>query len=565
MRVFSLTLCASFLCLASVAGIRFSTGQNSQQSTTAPSNAPKAELIPEEQVATHETGNHRAVRIQVSDPSQIFQSVRLTVVVDATGSVVSAIPVEGPNQAFAGALAEVMTWKYVPFEKDGTPMWGTFSDYVRVLPSEEVPKMHLPFPHISSSAGLVMRLSRSGCYGTCPAYSVEIHGDGTVLYKGDAYVVVIGEHRDQVSAEQVSEIVEAFRKADYFSLKDDYSYSVTDCPTYVTSFQVDQVSKTVTDYVGEEAGMPESVANLERTIDRVAGTLKWIKGNAETVPALKRERWDFKSAEAAKVLARASQERSATLVRDLLAEGVGHSGENENGNSALAAAALSGDHATVKMLIQAGVAKGDPQMKTAALAAAARTGDMELVRLLLDYGADPRGSWRSEEESGTVLMWAATSGVPDMVELILGSHPDVNARDEKGRTALWYLCDANGYFDEKRHANRAQVVHLLARAHANLNAQDDEGNAALHEAYDPNIAKALIEDGANVDIRNADGETPLMRNFSAEVAKLLVAGGADVHARNHDGKTALDLAVDLEPDGERAKFLRSLNIHKESK
>jgi len=165
-----------------------------------------------------------------------------------------------------------------------------------------------------------MTLSRSGCFGSCPSYSVEIHGDGTTLYKGNSYVVLTGEHRDHLSAEHVSEILDAFRKADYFSLKDEYSYPVTDCPTYTTSFQVDQVSKSVTDYVGDEAGMPQSVSDPEETIDRVAGAMKWIKGNGETVSALKREGWDFRSPEAAKALARASQEGNSALVRGLLSQ-----------------------------------------------------------------------------------------------------------------------------------------------------------------------------------------------------------------------------------------------------
>jgi len=155
-------------------------------------------------------------------------------------------------------------------------------------------------------------------------------------------------------------------------------------------------------------------------------------------------------------------------------------------------------------------------------------------------------------------MWAATSGVPEIVETILAAHPDVNARDEKGHTAVWYISEASTYWDEKHHADRARVAHLLAKAGADLNSQDEEGNVALHTAYGADVARALIEDGANVNIKNANGETPVMRNFSAEVAKLLVAAGADIHARNNDGKTALDLARDLEPDGERVRFLESV-------
>ena len=482
---------------------------------------------------------------------------------DPQGNVVAAKPDDGPAEGYTAAVAEAMKWKYIPFEKEGVAVIATITDYARILPPEDLPKTHQAFPSVNSLNGVVMTLSRSQCFGSCPSYRVEIHGDGSVRFEGKAFVVVEGQHRDHLSAGQVSEIVEAFRKADYFSLRDEYRYPVTDCPTYETSFAADRVSKKVADYVGEEQGMPQAVSDLEETIDRVVGTLKWVRGNEETVPALKREGWDLKSEETGKILGRASRDGSVALVRDLLAEGVGLSASDENGNSALALAAFRGDRATVKMLVKAGADKNDPEMKSKALAGAARAGDMELVRLLLDYGASAKSVAKEDDRSATVLMWAATSAVPEVVEAILSAHPEVNARDEKGRTAVRYICDANSGNDEKRHADRGKVVHLLARAGADLNAQDEEGNAPLHEAYDLETARALIQDGANVDIRNADGETPLMTNFSVGVAKLLVAAGADIHARDHDGGTALDAAIHLEPNGERAQFLKSLSADKD--
>jgi ankyrin repeat protein len=167
-----------------------------------------------------------------------------------------------------------------------------------------------------------------------------------------------------------------------------------------------------------------------------------------------------------------------------------------------------------------------------------------------------------EGGSSTVLMEEAASGDPEVAEAILAAHPDVNASDEKGRTAVWYVLEGNNYWDRRRHANRGQVIHMLAGAGADLDAQDEEGNTALHGAYDENVAKALIEEGADVNIRNKDGNTPLMKNFSVEAAKLLVVAGADVHAKNHEGKTALDFARQLEPEGERAKFLQSVESAK---
>jgi ankyrin repeat protein len=125
-------------------------------------------------------------------------------------------------------------------------------------------------------------------------------------------------------------------------------------------------------------------------------------------------------------------------------------------------------------------------------------------------------------------------------------------------SAVGYVIGGNSFFDKKKHADRLTVLRLLIRAGANLNAQDHEGNAALHVTYEADIARALIENGANVNLKNANGETPLMKNFDTEVTKLLIAAGADATLRDHEGKTAFDHARQLEPDGERTKFLAAV-------
>ncbi len=56
----------------------------------------------------------------------------------------------------------------------------------------------IPFPTIRDPSSVKITLLRSGCFGTCPSYQVEVHGDGTVLYEGYGYVAVEGQHRDSI-------------------------------------------------------------------------------------------------------------------------------------------------------------------------------------------------------------------------------------------------------------------------------------------------------------------------------------------------------------------------------
>jgi uncharacterized protein DUF6438 len=132
------------------------------------------------------------------------------------------------------------------------------------------------FPEIHDWSTLRITLSRSGCYGRCPVYKIEIHGDGTVLYDGTINVAHKGRHTAKLSHESLVELVDFFRKANYFSLNDRYASGITDNPTYETSLSFDGASKSVVDYVGQKVGMPSTVSDVEAAIDRISGASSWV-------------------------------------------------------------------------------------------------------------------------------------------------------------------------------------------------------------------------------------------------------------------------------------------------
>jgi hypothetical protein len=138
------------------------------------------------------------------------------------------------------------------------------------------------FPEIKNWNSVVITLERGICFGTCPIYTVEIHGDGTVVYRGDDCVVAKGERRSRLAPAEVAKLVGAFRAANFFSLRDHYAATVTDGPAYRTSISFDHNRKAVIDYFGEMVGMPPALAKLEDEIDRVAGTDHWVNGKGRT-------------------------------------------------------------------------------------------------------------------------------------------------------------------------------------------------------------------------------------------------------------------------------------------
>ena len=239
------------------------------------------------------TKNSGAIEISFSEMVQHFVSgsrvihysgpserIPLRIVVTPEGNVQSATPEAEKPKWRDQAVSQAKTWRYIPFQRNGKPVLATFSEDVNIVPPEHRPQSHSPqpsFPEIRDWNSLKITLHRTRCYGTCPSYSLAISGDGSVVYRGDAFVRYCGDLRGQVSTRVSRQLVQMFSAADYFNLFDRYAMSATDLPTYTTSISFDEKSKSVIDYDGLWVGMPEAVMDIEDSVDRLAGPRVWAK------------------------------------------------------------------------------------------------------------------------------------------------------------------------------------------------------------------------------------------------------------------------------------------------
>jgi len=119
----------------------------------------------------------------------------------------------------------------------------------------------------------VITMKRTGCYGTCPAYHVEIHGDGTVMYTGLSYVAVPGEKNYTIPVSDVRKLLEKFQKTYFFSLNDSYVGTRTDYPSTTVTITINGKTKSVYDYI---AG-PKSLKDLQNYIDEIAKLDELVK------------------------------------------------------------------------------------------------------------------------------------------------------------------------------------------------------------------------------------------------------------------------------------------------
>ena len=112
----------------------------------------------------------------------------------------------------------------------------------------------------------LIRLERTRCFGTCPAYSVTIDARGTVSFDGTWGVRVTGRQVASIDPRLVSGILEAAERIHFYDLRDRYTMDVTDLPTTFVTITSGGRTKRVEDYIGP----PDGLRELEEQIDNAA-------------------------------------------------------------------------------------------------------------------------------------------------------------------------------------------------------------------------------------------------------------------------------------------------------
>jgi hypothetical protein len=127
---------------------------------------------------------------------------------------------------------------------------------------------------------LTIQLERTVCFGSCPAYTLTIHGDGRVEYSGKSHVKETGAREGRVRADEVRMLVSQFGQIKFWEIADEYSETKckgqlwTDMPTAITQLAVGGKAHRVTHYYGC-AGAPKSLWSVESAIDKTANAQQW--------------------------------------------------------------------------------------------------------------------------------------------------------------------------------------------------------------------------------------------------------------------------------------------------
>ena len=442
---------------------------------------------------------------------------RLTARVDEAGRVVCYgtkgefgrdVSMNASRRAFLGTLA---AWRYVPFVRDGRPTAAIVSERVA---EQELPGKHLPLPDVPL-ADVRISLGRSGCYGSCPRYRVDIRGDGRVAYQGDAYTDVAGRHEYKIPVAGVAKLVDSLRAEDIWSLRPSYRAPITDNPDYELILTMGGQTHRLDDYVGQMAGMPAVVSEFEDEVDKVARSGMWTHLSRESLEHLKAEGFHFDSRDGADLLARAIANRDShddDAMLELVKLG----------------APLDGSPFSAPWLRQhPGSVLNDALRNHRSLA---------LVDALIAKGALTTNGHPDQDRVDTAFHDAIEGGRLALVRRIWAVagahlHPSLSFKDTGDNTSRQSpvtLLLSKPYDDD--HWEGLAIAQWLAAQGCDLKAKAANGNTLLHiaaEAGDVDFVRYMLHQGVNASTPGEYGLSALGSADSEDIAMILLEAGAD--------------------------------------
>lgn len=122
-------------------------------------------------------------------------------------------------------------------------------------------------------------MEKTACFGRCPVYTLTINGaTHKATYVGTQNVDKTGTHQKDISDETLKSLKDAFDKAKFMEMKDEYNKpQVTDLPsTYVSYTDAGKTKK-----IRDRYEAPVELKNLEKLLEEIGNSEGWTKTGGE--------------------------------------------------------------------------------------------------------------------------------------------------------------------------------------------------------------------------------------------------------------------------------------------
>jgi ankyrin repeat protein len=167
-------------------------------------------------------------------------------------------------------------------------------------------------------------------------------------------------------------------------------------------------------------------------------------------------------------------------------------------------------------------------------------GEKSVVDLFLAAGMSPN----AKQAGVTALMEASRRGKThhEIAAALIQAGAEIDARDPYGVTPLLFAAISGS----------PETIRMLLKSGANVKARDVDGRTALIETLTtendlpPETIEELIQAGSEVNVRIYGGLTPLMiaATGNSRILRAIIRAGADLDATDDQGATALRWAMD---------------------
>ena len=181
-----------------------------------------------------------------------------------------------------------------------------------------------------------------------------------------------------------------------------------------------------------------------------------------------------------------------------------------------------------------------------------------------------------DKHGRTAIMMAALAGSEAIVKILKENKANIFIKDKLGNSVFTYAqnwpniietlstetCSGYTLISEAKSGN-VEMVEKLLQSGANIEARDEEGDTALIKAVNGgyvDIVRTILEHNANTEARNQEGDAPLFlatRLGHTEIVKLLIQFYADTTVTNLYGNSPLWAAVEFENENILAVLLEN--------